>query len=141
MRTKLFLIAVILVLACMFALISCNDDVDLLDDTQQEEDAEVPVNEYDTEDAQMSTEESRDKLEKKYKELQTLYNLAVDTVANTEGEVRDAVKELGTQIVDLINNKIANPDYAQFEDFIKDATKTIEDYTNQLISLVPSIAD
>lgn len=149
MKTKLFIIAVVLVLAAMFALISCNNDnaVDPSDDTQQEENAndkiteDAPLNEYDTENAKMSTADSRTTLEAKYKELQTLYNLAVDTVAKTEGEAKQAVKDLGVQIVDLINNKIANPDYAQFEDFIKDATKQIDDFRKQLVSIVPSIAD
>ncbi|MBE6688331.1 MAG: hypothetical protein E7588_03515 [Ruminococcaceae bacterium] len=147
MKTKLFIIAALLVLASMFALISCNKDevVDPADDAQIEQsddeavEEDVPVNEYDVEGAEMSTEESRTELEEKYKELQSLFNLAVDTVAKTEGEVKEAVKSLGTQIVDLINNKIANPDYSQFEEFIKDAADQIDDMKKQLVSLVPGI--
>lgn len=140
MKTKLFLIAAILVLASMFTLMSCNKD-DTADDLPNDEISSVTtVNEYAVEGAKLSTTESREELATKYKELQTLYNLAVDTVAKTEGETKQAVKDLGAEYIDLLKNKIANADYAQYEDFVKDATKQIEDLTSRLVQLVPSIA-
>lgn len=140
MKTKLFLIAAFLVLASMFTLMSCNKD-DTPDDLSTDEISSVAtVNEYAVEGAKLSTAESREELATKYKELQTLYNLAVDTVAKTEGETKQAVKDLGAEYIDLLENKIANADYAQYEDFIKDATKQIEDLTSRLVQLVPSIA-
>lgn len=139
MKTKLFLIAAVLVLASMFTLMSCNKDDD--SDLPQDDISTVEnINEYAKEGAELSTAESREKLTEKYKELQTLYNLAVDTVAKTEGETKQAVKDLGAEYIDLLKNKIANADYAQYEEFIKDATKQIEDLTSRLVQLVPSIA-
>ncbi len=141
MKTKLFLIAAVLVLASMFTLMSCNKD-DTVDDVSQGDvasDVET-VNEYAVEGAKLSTTESREKLAEKYKELQTLYNLAVDTVAKTEGETKQAVKDLGAEYIDLLKNKIANEDYAQYEEFVKDAIKQIEELTSRLVQLVPSIA-
>ena len=145
MKAKLFLIAAVLVAAAMFTLVSCKGDDTVVDENnaaagENGEVAELPVNEYDVEGAEMSTPESREKLEEKYKELQSLYNLAVDTVAKTEGEIKDKVKELGATYIDLLKNKIANADYAQFEAFIQDAIKEIDSLRSQLITLVPSIA-
>ena len=145
MKAKLFLIAAVLVAAAMFTLVSCKGDDTVVDENnaavgENGEVAELPVNEYDVEGAEMSTPESREKLEEKYKELQSLYNLAVDTVAKTEGEIKDKVKDLGATYIDLLKNKIANADYAQFEAFIQDAIKEIDSLRSQLITLVPSIA-
>ncbi|MBQ9921922.1 MAG: hypothetical protein IJO52_07025 [Clostridia bacterium] len=150
MKTKLFLIAALLVIASMFTLIACNNepaDETVTPDTQQEEnqnpeeapEEDAPLNEYDVEGAKLSTEESRAELETAYKELQTLYNLAADTVAKTEGEVKEGVKAIGAEFVDLMANKISNPDYAKFEAFIKDAKKEIQRMRGELVSLVPSI--
>ncbi|MBQ9921826.1 MAG: hypothetical protein IJO52_06545 [Clostridia bacterium] len=142
MKTKLLFIAAILVIAAMLTLTSCNKEqpADGVVEGTEGEAIELPVNEYDVEDAAPSTPESREKLEEKYKELQTLYNLAVDTVAKTEGDIKEQVKDLGATYIDLLRNKISNPDYAQFEAFVQDAIKEIDSLRGQLISLVPSIA-
>jgi|GEM_PF-7086022 len=142
MKTKLLFIAAILVIAAMLTLTSCNKEQpadDVVEGTEGET-IELPVNEYDVEDAAPSTPESREKLEEKYKELQSLYNLAVDTVAKTEGDIKEQVKDLGATYIDLLRNKVSNPDYAQFEAFVQDAIKEIDSLRGQLISLVPSIA-
>lgn len=151
MKTKLLIIAAILVIAAMFTLTSCNKEQPVeevvdgtvdgtVEDEAKDEVVELPVNEYDTEDAEPSSVESREKLEEKYKELQSLYNLAADTVAKTEGEIKEQVKALGATYIQLLRDKIANPDYAQFEAFVQDAIKEIDSLRSQLISLVPSIA-
>lgn len=142
MKTKLLLIAAILVIAAMLTLTSCNKEqpVDGVVEDTEGEIVELPANKYDVEGAEPSTPESREKLEGKYKELQTLYNLAVDTVAKTDGEVKEQVKKLGADYIELLRNKVSNPDYAQFEAFVQDAIKEINTLRSQLISLVPSIA-
>ena len=147
MKTKLLLIAAILVIAAMFTLTSCNKEQPVEgsegvvgEGEVADETVELPVNEYDVEGAEPSTPESREKLEEKFKELQSLYNLAVDTVAKTEGDVKEKVKSLGSSYIALLKDKIANPDYAQFEDFVQDAIKEIDTLRSELISLVPSIA-
>lgn len=142
MKTKLLLIAAILVIAAMFTLTSCNKEqpADNVGEGTTDETVELPVNEYDVEGAEPSSPESREKLEEKYKELQSLYNLAADTVAKTEGEIKEQVKELGAAYIELLREKVSNPDYAQFEAFVQDAIKEIDSLRGQLISLVPSIA-
>lgn len=143
MKTKLFLIAAILVLASMFTLMSCNNDSagDVVDPNVQTQaaDDKYPLSKYDVDGAKLSTSESREKLEEAYKELQTLYNLAADTVAKTEGDVKESVKALGTEITSLLD-KIANTEYATYEEFIKDATTAINQMKKDLVTLVPSIA-
>ncbi|MBQ9940173.1 MAG: hypothetical protein IJO74_01380 [Clostridia bacterium] len=150
MKTKLFVIAALLVAAAMFTLISCNntsdvtnDDQNVIVDDNNAEDspvADAPLNEYDVEDAELSTINSREKLSDKYKELQSLYNLAVDMVAKTEGETKEQVKSIGAEFIDFMDNKIANPDYAKFEAFIQDAIVTLDEIQTRLIAAVPAIA-
>ncbi len=138
MKLKLFLIAVVLVLSCVF-MFACTDDTTDPSDSSQQGGA-LETNKYAVKGAELSTAESRLKLEEKYEELQILFNLAVDTVAKTGGDAKESVKAVGNEMIKFMENKVSNPEYAKYEAFVKDAITQIDDYKRQLTNLVPSIA-